>query len=78
MENNGYYIDVLEKAADLFEEHAPIHEAIDIAKEIQDDFVKCFDAVQLLASVYPDVPGVWTGSTSERLTILVSHIMGRD
>ena len=35
--------------------------------EIVEDFRKCFDVVQRMDSLYPDMPGAFTGSVSVRL-----------
>jgi hypothetical protein len=40
---------------------------LDEQEAIKDDFRKCFDVAQSLDSMYPEMPGAFTGTVSERL-----------
>jgi hypothetical protein len=38
--------------------------------EVYEDFYKCYDVATHAASYWPDAPGVWAGTVSERLGLL--------
>jgi hypothetical protein len=38
--------------------------------EVYEDFYKCYDLATHAASYWPEAPGVWTGTVSERLARL--------
>jgi hypothetical protein len=59
--------DLVKVASDL--DHTHVHWVTnDQAALVREDFGKCFDLAQRMDMMYPEVPGSFTGTVSERLT----------
>lgn len=43
--------------------------------EIREDFCQCDKEARHLATMFPDTPGIWTGTVSERLAIGIQALM---
>jgi hypothetical protein len=53
--------------ADLVVKEARAHPDL---VEIEEDFQKCYELSRRMRSHFPETPGVWVGTVSERLTLL--------
>lgn len=59
----------------LFTKEAMV--ALDEVDAVYADFTKCSDLILPLCGMFPDTPGIWNGTVSERLAIVLSVLEGR-
>lgn len=51
--------------------------ALDEVDAVYADFAKCSNLILPLCGMFPDTPGIWTGTVSERLAVVLSVLEGR-
>lgn len=51
--------------------------ALDEVDAVYADFTKCSNLILPLCGMFPDTPGIWTGTVSERLAVVLSVLEGR-